>query len=99
MTIPTCCHAVSSFPWAVVDRKAFGFRLSEIQELLDLRIASEAACGNVELTATRSIERIEEQMRGLRVMKEALGMLVAECRSGESNGDCPIIQALDEVED
>lgn len=79
--------------------KAFGFGLSEIQELLDLRTGSEAACSDVESTATRSIRRIEEQIRGLQDMKEALDKLVVECRSRESSEDCPIIQALDEAED
>ena len=78
--------------------KALGFTLGEIHELLQLSTGSEAACGCVEETATRSIRRIEEQIRSLGQMKRALGKLVAECRTGESNGDCPIIHALEEAE-
>lgn len=79
--------------------KVLGFRLSEIQELLDLNTGSNAACGNVEETANQTIRRIEEQIRSLGQMKQALRRLVAECHTGESNGDCPIIHALEEEED
>lgn len=78
--------------------KALGFTLGEILELLELSTGSDAACGTVEWTATRSIRRIEEQMRALGQMKQALGKLVEECRAGEPNGDCPIIKALEEAE-
>ena len=79
--------------------KALGFTLNEILELLALSTGSEASCGNVEETATVSIKRIEEQIRALSQMQRALGKLVAECRDGEPNGDCPIIRALEEAED
>ena len=79
--------------------KALGFTLSEIAELLALNMESETACGNVEKTATRSISRIDGQIRALSQMRRALGKLVAECRSGKPNGDCPIIRALEEAED
>ncbi len=75
-----------------------GFTLSEILELLALRTGSKVACGKVDETATRSIRRIEEQIRSLSQMQRALGKLVTECHTGESNGDCPIIQALEETE-
>lgn len=79
--------------------KALGFTLGEIHELLQLSTGSDVACGSVEETATRSIRRIEEQIRSLGQMKRALGKLVAECRTGESNGNCPIIRALEEAEE
>lgn len=79
--------------------KPLGFTLSEILELLALSTGSKVACGKVDETATRSIRRIEERMRALSQMQRALGKLVAECRTGERNGDCPIIQALEEAED
>lgn len=79
--------------------KALGFTLSEIAELLALNMESEVACRSVEQTATRSIRRIKEQIRALTQMQRALGKLIAECRIGESNGECPIIRALEEAED
>ncbi len=79
--------------------KALGFTLNEILQLLALTTGSESACGNVKETATASIRRIEEQMRALSQMRRALGKLVAECLNGGPNGDCPIIQALEEAED
>jgi len=79
--------------------KALGFTLNEILQLLALTTGSESACGNVKETATASIRRIEEQIRALSQMRRALGKLVAECLNGGPNGDCPIIQALEEAED
>ncbi len=76
-----------------------GFTLNEILELLALSTGSDAACGNVKETATRSIRRIEEQVRALTRMQRALEKLVVECRNGGPTGDCPIIQALEEAEE
>lgn len=79
--------------------KALGFALNEILQLLALTTGSESACGTVKETATASIRRIEKQIRALSQMRRALGKLVAECLNGGPNGDCPIIQALEEAED
>jgi Hg(II)-responsive transcriptional regulator len=79
--------------------KALGFTLNEILQLLTLTTGSESACRDVKETATTSIRRIEEQIRALSQMRRALGKLVEECLNGGPNGDCPIIQALEEAED
>lgn len=74
--------------------QALGFTLSEIQELLSLRVTP-GTCSTVETQATKTISRIDERMRELRRMKRALGSLVESCRAGNDSGECPIIEALE----
>jgi MerR family mercuric resistance operon transcriptional regulator len=78
--------------------KALGFTLGEIEELLELNTDSPAACREVEVAATRCVERIDAQVRALLQMKRALEALVARCGADHTEGACPIIEALEEAE-
>lgn len=77
--------------------KRLGFRLSEIEELLGLRVR-DTNCEAVQSRAEKTIARIEEQMRELERMRGALRRLVEACRNREPTGECPILEDL-EVED
>src|SRR5512146_1319187 len=71
--------------------QAVGFALSEIRELLELRYANTAACGDVRAIVEGKIETIEAQIRALEDMRAVLSELVAACPGGMTGLDsCPI---------
>lgn len=72
-----------------------GFTLEEIGELLALRGGSETAADEVRRTANAKLEEIEEKMRALEEIRDALVGLIRRCEEAASTGDCPI---LDEFE-
>ncbi len=72
-----------------------GFSLKEIHELLSLRAAPRARCGDVRERAEEKMRDIDEKMRSLRRMKRALGNLVSECHGDGPVTECPILEALD----
>ncbi|HLK16664.1 MAG TPA: heavy metal-responsive transcriptional regulator [Fimbriimonadaceae bacterium] len=79
----------------IMRAKELGFTLSEIKELLSLRVDPGTCCEDVKARAEVKIAAIEEKIRTLRRMRKALLRLTREC--GETGGgpDCPILEALD----
>ena len=73
-----------------------GFSLEEIGELLSLRAAPKAQCGDVRRRAEAKLDDIDEKMRDLRRMKKALSGLVAQCSGRGPISECPILEAIDE---
>lgn len=74
--------------------QTLGFSLKEIKELLSLRAAPKARCADVRQRAEAKMEDIEEKIRALQAMKQALTKLVAECAGRGPITDCPILDAL-----
>src|SRR5882724_11022457 len=72
-----------------------GFSLKEIIELLALRATPETPCADVRTRALDKITAIEEKIRVLHAMKNALVQLVEECSGQGEITDCPILAALD----
>lgn len=77
-------------------RKAgeLGFTLAEIGELLSLRSSPESSCGDVKSRAEAKIADINERIRSLRQMKQALAKLTKACSGQGTAHDCPILEAL-----
>jgi MerR family transcriptional regulator, copper efflux regulator len=76
--------------------KELGFALKEIKELLALRLAPGATCGQVRKRALGKIADIEEKVRSLQRMKRALEKLADACDGQGAVSECPILDALDE---
>lgn len=74
--------------------KVLGFSLAEISELLAMRAGSDATCGDVKKRAQAKVADIEEKIRDLQRMKEALGDLISACEGRGSTSECPILDAL-----
>ena len=75
--------------------KVLGFSLTEIGELLALRVNSPDTCQRVRERTEAKIADIDERIQSLQQMKDALSELVAACaRRGKTN-DCPILDSLD----
>jgi DNA-binding transcriptional MerR regulator len=79
--------------------QALGFRLDEIAGLLALKITAERGCAAVEHQAEAAMSRIDAKLAELNQMRDALGRLVAACRSNHPRDECPMLTALDEAED
>ncbi|HKY36584.1 MAG TPA: MerR family transcriptional regulator [Polyangiaceae bacterium] len=75
-----------------------GFTLTEIEELLRLRIDQHSACSEVRGAAEAKITDIEHRIDQLAAMSRALTLLVASCAVEGSPRQCPILEALDEDE-
>ncbi|MEW6213579.1 MAG: MerR family DNA-binding protein [Acidobacteriota bacterium] len=72
-----------------------GFSLKEIAELLSLRVDPATTCADIKQKAERKIDDIEEKIRTLRRMKEALAKVSASCIGRGPTSECPILEALD----
>jgi MerR family mercuric resistance operon transcriptional regulator len=79
--------------------KELGFSLKEIKELLALRVDPSTTCAEVKKQAAAKIDDIEEKIRTLQRMKNALVKLAAVCRGRGPTSECPILDALDKEEE
>lgn len=77
--------------------KSVGFSLSEIGELLALRVdKEESSCGDVKLIAEQKLLQIDEKINELERMKKALYVITDACCGGsEPATACHILNALD----
>lgn len=72
-----------------------GFSLKEVKELLSLRADPTAPCADVRSRALAKISDIDEKIRTLKAMKQALTQLVEECPGQGATTACPILESLD----
>jgi MerR family transcriptional regulator, copper efflux regulator len=75
-----------------------GFSLKDIKELLSLRAAPAAGCGEVRRHAEAKIVDINEKIHSLMAMKSALSTLVTECSGEGPLTECPILESLETKE-
>lgn len=75
--------------------KELGFSLSEIRELLDLRIETGRTCEQVRMKAEEKMQDIAERIQSLKKMKTALQRLAALCTDDGPSGSCPFLEALE----
>jgi MerR family copper efflux transcriptional regulator len=75
--------------------QALGFSLSEIEELLSLRIEPGATCGDIRKRARQKIASVDAKIGELNRIKYALHKLVKACRGSGPTNECPILEALD----
>ncbi len=76
--------------------KEIGFTLREIKELLELKIDSEAKCGDVKHFAESKLRDVKNRINDLTRIKNVLEGLVAQCEREEISADeCPILESID----
>ena len=73
-----------------------GFALTEIQELLGLRVRHGAACDAVERKTRQKIEVVQQKIHDLQRMNRTLLRLAAACVARRPTEDCPILEALED---
>ena len=78
--------------------KDLGFTLKEIKELLSLKTDSENSCDQVRRSAEEKINEIDEKISSLREIRTALVSLSQSCETRMDNQDCPIIEALEDIQ-
>ncbi len=72
-----------------------GFTLAEIKDLLELRVDDEATCRDVKNRATAKLEDVEDKIRDLQRIRDALTRLAEACEGGGGpTSDCPILDAM-----
>ena len=77
--------------------QGLGFSLKEINELLSLRLDSDVSREEVRSRAEAKIAELNDKMASLQRMKDTLtGLTAACCDGGESDSECPILEALDQ---
>ena len=79
--------------------KELGFSLSEISELLSLRVDPDTTCDDVQQRTEIKIADIEAKIQTLERMKKALKKLVAACSGRGPTSACPILEALETREE
>ena len=76
-----------------------GFTLAEIRELLSLRIDHDRDRSEVRAIAEAKVADIQEKIRTLSSMKDALMRLTEHCRGHGPASECPILESLDSDEE
>jgi MerR family copper efflux transcriptional regulator len=76
-----------------------GFTLAEIGDLLSLRIDHDRDRSEVRAIAEAKVADIEEKIRTLSAMKEALLRLTEHCSGHGPASECPILESLDSDEE
>jgi MerR family copper efflux transcriptional regulator len=103
--LPTAARRASGyreFGPAALERLRFirraqelGFTLSEIAELLALRLDPHTTAAEVKARAGQKIDEIDGKIRDLERIRHALTHLAGHCRGGRGpTGDCPLLEAL-----
>jgi len=75
--------------------KELGFTLSEIRELLALKVAPGKSCADVKARAEAKIADIEQRVAQLKRMRRALTRLAVACSGRGPTSECPILDAME----
>lgn len=83
----------------VLRAKSLGFTLSEIGELLDLRVDPGTTAEDVRRRAQAKIADTESRIRDLRNIREALARVVSACDAHGLPEECALMHALGAEDD
>jgi MerR family transcriptional regulator, copper efflux regulator len=81
--------------WFIRRAKELGFTLSEIKELLALRLDPKTPAAEIRQRAEAKIAAIQAKIHSLQKMKKALAKLTAACGCHGTSAECPLLHALD----
>lgn len=81
----------------ILRAKELGFTLKEIEALLALRRDGDV-CAEVREIAAQKIGEINDRIRGLVQIREALSRLAMRCDEREASSECPLLDALQQIE-
>ncbi len=82
----------------ILRAKELGFTLSEIDELLTLRVDPRRTADDVRSRAQEKIASTERKIRDLKRIRAALQQLVVSCEAHGPVAQCALIHAIEEVE-
>ena len=72
-----------------------GFTLSEIKELLELRVDEETSCSEIKEEAQQKYKDVTQKIKDLRQIQDTLVDLIDSCSEGGPIDNCPILKALE----
>lgn len=72
-----------------------GFTLSEIKELLELRLDEDTSCEQVRIKAESKLKEVKQKITDLNRIKKVLGQLIEDCKADGTTEDCVILNALE----
>ena len=75
-----------------------GFSLSEVKELLALRLDPRRSCSEVKAEAETKIAANDERIKSLRRMRKSLLALTKSCSGEGPTSACPILEMIDSDE-
>ena len=78
--------------------KEVGFTLKDIGELLALRREPGTTCTDIKLRATQKIEEVDQKIKDLMRIREALTRMVVKCSGRGALSECPILEELESDE-
>lgn len=73
-----------------------GFSLTEIEELLALRVRSGTSCSAVAEKTRTKLQLVDQRIRDLRRMKGTLERLARACATHRATDPCPILETLED---
>lgn len=77
------------------EAQELGFSLTEIRQLLALRVDPRTSCAEVKSAAEAKIGSIDEKIKALKAMRIALVVITNTCSGEGPTAECPILDALD----
>jgi MerR family copper efflux transcriptional regulator len=80
----------------IQNAKEVGFTLKDIAELLALRREPGTSCPDIKLRATLKIEEVEQKIRDLERIRNALARMILKCSNEAPVSECPFLEELDE---
>lgn len=89
---PEASHALRF----IRNAQSLGFTLTEISDLLRLRIGRGTRCGQVKRRAETRLKVVRGKIAVLKGMERALKRLVATCTRRGTSPECPILECLEE---
>lgn len=102
---PRLASGYRSYPGDTVRKVRFikraqeiGFTLAEIRDLLAIRLDPSRESAEVRALAEAKISGIEDKMRTLQRMKEALRRITERCSGCGPTNECPILESIDSDE-
>ena len=76
-----------------------GFTLSEIKELLELRLDGNTSCEQIRKKAESKRAEVKEKIKDLEGIKTVLGDLIESCKADGTTEECVILNALEGEKD
>lgn len=77
--------------------QSVGFTLSEIKELLKLRLSPNSDCTPIKKRTQVKIAEVEKKIEDLENILEALKRFESKCNSKETTGKCSILDGIKEL--
>lgn len=79
--------------------QALGFTLTEIDDLLSLRVDPRTTSADVHRRVEEKLADVEAKLADLRRIRGALRELAASCKAHGPVGECPFLEALEAQDD